>query len=181
MQFAFNCLFLCLNGVESLGSAEASELLQRGLNDWLQHIPPVQEDLLHASNRRADQNRQTGSLEKDGLRLKQERFELQTVSLLRMLFEFSGGHLEGRQHRFGTGDRDFTVGQNARLCGSVFGVDWSKPFGRFDPKAMHSALSRSVLVSPSEENALEIPDTVGWRCHMMRAVPVGFPEGHLVR
>ena len=152
-----------------LGFLEASELLQRDVDDWLRRVPPNLEGLLYDS--------QFG---KAPLRLGQEQSELQTVSLLRMLLKFSGDKLRAQQRRFETGDRDFTFSHNARLCGSVFGVNWSKPFGQFDPKAMHSALSRSVLVVPSGGNALVIPDTVDWKLRMMEAVPVGFPKDHLV-
>ena len=98
-----------------------------------------------------------------------------------MLFEFSDGKLAVRQRRFQMGDTDFTINQNARFCGSVFGVVWSKPFGQFHPEAMHSALSRSVLVAHSEKNALAIPETVDWGVRMMNSVPIGYPKDHLVR
>ena len=157
----------------------ASELLQRDVNDWLHLILPYPEGLPDDSQKRTSPR--VSPHERARLRLEQDRSELQTTSLLRLLFEYSGGESMPQQHRFEMGDRDFTIGQNARLCGSAFGVDWSKPFGQFDPKAMQLALSRSVLFTPSEDSASVIPDTVGWSHGMMRAVPVGFPEGHLVR
>ena len=101
--------------------------------------------------------------------------EWQTISLFRRVLEFSGGKVDCGQHHFGL---NYTTRQNAFICASFLDVSCSRPFGRFDPKEMQGALSKSKVFV--ELSVLSIPDIFEWSLRMMVLVPVGFPENHLV-
>lgn len=101
--------------------------------------------------------------------------ERQTTSLFRSLLESSGGRVELRQHDFGV---DHTVSQNASLCAKLLGISCTRQFGRFDPKEMQNALSKSKLLA--ELSKPSAPDTVEWKSLMMVQVPIGFPDNYLV-
>ncbi len=101
--------------------------------------------------------------------------EPQMISLVQGLFEFSGGIVDCRQHAL---DQDYTASDNLNLYMILVGVAGTKRFGDFDPKEISEALLKSkVFVKDSDIGTL---DTVGWSKQIMRFLPIGFPEGHLV-
>ncbi len=99
--------------------------------------------------------------------------ELQMISLVRGLFELSGGIVDCRQHAL---DQEYTISDNLNLYMILVGVTGTNRFGDFDPKEMYDALSKSK-VFVKDTGTL---DLVGWSLQMMEFLPIGFPEGHLV-
>ncbi len=79
----------------------------------------------------------------------------QTISLFRSLLESSGDKVDCRQHDFRI---NYTTSQNASLCASLLGVFSSRQFGRFDPKEMQGALSKSKIFA--ELSKPDFPDTL---------------------
>ena len=97
------------------------------------------------------------------------------ISLVRGLFELSGGLVDCRQHAL---DQEYTISDNLNLYMILVGVTGTNRFGDFDPKEMYDALSKSkVFVKDTDIGTL---DLVGWSLQMMEFLPIGFPEGYLV-
>ena len=96
------------------------------------------------------------------------------ISLVRLLFELSGGLVDCRQHIL---DQDYTIGDNLNLYMILVGVTGTNQFGNFDPQKMHSALSKSKVFEDSDIGTL---DTLVWSMRMVEFLPIGFPEGYLV-
>jgi hypothetical protein len=55
--------------------------------------------------------------------------ELHKITVFRHLAEFVGARKDIRQHKI---DLEHTANYNANICGSVVGINGSKPFGVFD-------------------------------------------------
>ena len=102
--------------------------------------------------------------------------ESQTISLIRSLLELSSGLVDCRQHAL---DREYKFSDNLNLYGSLVGVSGANWFGNFDPKQMHDALSKSKAFE--EDPGIHTVDTRAWSMQMMEFLPIGFPEGYLVR
>ena len=176
MRLAQNALFLCLTVID-VGSTEASRLLQRPLDVWLRPFQNHGEGLHNRNQAEVSQDNQVEQLRERRLRL-----ELQEVTLLRMLFEFSGGKPMLQQRNFPElGSTDFTICRNARLCCSAFDVTYSKPPDRWNSKAIHMALSKSRIFTPSSEKTtfVTVPELKGWSSRMMKLV-LGLPDCCLV-
>ena len=156
-------MFLCLNWCERYDAPPALDILERDQKDWLQPFRGSCTDLSEVS---------VAADVPIGIR---EESEWQTISLFRTLLESSGGKLGCRQHNFGI---NYTTRQNASLCANLLGVSCSRQFGRFDPKEMQSAPSKSKLFRAVSKS--DIPDTLEWSLRMMAQVPVGFPDNYLV-
>jgi len=156
-------VFLGLNRQRSYDSHEALELLTKDQADLLQPFQKCHTDPFKTlSERKAPIKTLRGS-------------ELQMISLVRGLFELSGGIVDCRQHAL---DQEYTNSDNLTLYMILVGVTGTNRFGDFDPKEMHSALSKSkVFVEDLDIGTL---DTVGWSMRMMEFLPIGFPEGYLV-
>lgn len=157
-------MFLGLNLLEEYDSSHALELLAKAQDDLLQPFRKGHTDVFKAA---AEKEISVETL---------ERSELQTISLVRRLLEFSGGRTECRQY---TLDQECTSSDNASLCGLLIDIVGTNRFGNFDSEQMHNALSKAnVFVGDPNISTL---DTVGWSVQIMRIIPVGFPKGYLVR
>ena len=155
-------MFLGLNRQQNYDSYEALELLAKDQADLLQPFEKCHTDPFKTlSERKAPIKTLYGS-------------ELQMISLVRLLFELSGGIVECRQH---TLDQEYTISDNLNLYIILVGVTGTNRFGEFDPKEMYSALLKSKVFEDSDISTL---DTVGWSMRMMEFLPIGFPEGYLV-
>ncbi len=101
--------------------------------------------------------------------------EAQITSLIQALLELSGGEVDLRQHVFA---EDYTADENADLYASIFGITRTKQFGDFDPEELCNSISKSPVFSGMTINVrnLEI-----WTTRMRDFLPLGFPEGYLVR
>ena len=91
--------------------------------------------------------------------------ELQTIFLIRLLVELSGGFVDRRQHTF---DQGYTSSENLSLYGSLIGVTGTNPFGDFDAEDMHNALLQSRIFAGEEGF-----DTVAWKLHVVQNLPIG--------
>lgn len=79
------------------------------------------------------------------------------ISLVRGLFELSGGIVDCRQHAL---DQEYTTSDNLNLYMILVGVTGINRFRDFDPKEMYNALLKSKLfIKDSDIGTL---DTVGW-------------------
>lgn len=156
-------MFLGLNRQRSYDSHEALELLAKDEADLLQPFQKCRTDPFKTlSERKAPIKTLHGS-------------ELQMISLVRSLFELSGGIVDCRQHAF---DQEYTISDNLNLYMILVGVTGTNRFGDFDPKEMYNALLKSkAFVKDSDIGTL---DTVGWSMQMIEFLPIGFPEGYLV-
>jgi len=149
---------ISLNFQWSNDSCEALELRAKDQADWLQPFQKCHTDPFKGL---LEPKRPTKTLHGS---------ELQIISLVRALLELSGGREDCRQNRL---DQEYSISDN--LVG-VSGTNW---FGDFNPKEMYKALSTSkVFIDDVDIGTL---DLVGWSTQMMDFLPIGFPEGHLVR
>ena len=96
-------------------------------------------------------------------------------SLLRAVLELCGGRVEPRQHAF---DSELTAADNMQLYGRLLDIAGKTEvaFGRFDIKEMHSALVQSKASADGDELS-----TVQWIDRMKSSLPIGHPDGYLVR
>jgi len=156
-------VFLGLNGQRSYDSSEALELFAKDQADVLQPFQKCHTNPFRAlSDCKAPIKTLHGS-------------ELQTISLVRGLFELAGGIVDCRQHAL---DQEYTISDNFNLYMILVGVTGTNLFGDFDPKEMYNALLKSkVFVKDSDIGILDI---VGWSRKMKEFLPIGFPEGYLV-
>ena len=155
-------MFLGLNRQRSYDSYEALELLAKDQADLLQPFQKCHTDpFKKLSEHKAPIKTLHGS-------------ELQIISLVRGLFELSGGIVDSRQHAL---DQEYTFSDNLNLYMVLVGVTGTNRFGDFDPEEMYSALLKSKVFEDSDISTL---DTIGWSMRMMKFLPIGFPEGYLV-
>jgi hypothetical protein len=104
-----------------------------------------------------------------------KRDETQITSLFRALLELSGGRVDLRQHEFA---EEYTAGENADLCASVFGITRTKQFGDFDSQEMIHTLSKSPVFSGIAIGARDLEERIAKMMHSLR---IGFPKGYLVQ
>jgi hypothetical protein len=100
--------------------------------------------------------------------------EIQKISLVRCLLEFSSGREDFLQQKF---SQEYTAMDNASLCGSLVGIARSNYFGKFDTQEMLNALSKSKVFTDDDFCELNV---VELSTQMMLYLPIGFPQGHLV-
>lgn len=156
-------VFLGLNRQRSYDSHEALGLLAKDQADLLQPFQKCHTDPF-----------KTLSDEPQAHTKMLHGSELQMISLVRGLFELSGGIVDCRQHAL---DQEYTINDNLNLYMILIGVTGTNRFGDFDPKEMCNALLKSKVFVDSDIGTL---DTVGWSMRMMDFLPIGFPEGYLV-
>jgi len=157
-------VFLGLNLLGSYDSRLALELLAKDEDDLLQPFWKGRRVLFEAAS------------ETEASMKMLEGLELHNISLLRCLLEFSGGRVERRQHAL---DPEHSISDNANLFGLLIGIAGTNPFGSFDSKQMHGALSKSEIFAGDPD--ISTLDTVEWSMQLMDFLPIGFPEGYLVR
>ncbi len=79
------------------------------------------------------------------------------ISLVRGLFELSGGIVDCRQHAL---DQEYITSDNLNLYMILVGVTGINRFRDFNPKEMYNVLLKSKLfIKDSDISTL---DTVGW-------------------
>lgn len=156
--------FLGLNSLRNYDSCEALELLAKDQADLLQPFQKCHTDPFKAlSEPKAPNKTLHGS-------------EIQMISLVRAVLELAGGMVDCRQHAL---DQEYAISDNFNLYKILVGVSGTNGFGNFDPKEMYNALLESkVFIDDADIGTL---DTVGWSMQMMEYLPIGFPEGYLVR
>ena len=98
------------------------------------------------------------------------------ISLIRAVLELAGGMVDCRQHVLG---QEYAISDNFNLYKILVGVSGTNWFGNFDPKEMSNALLKSKVFNDDAD--IGTLDTVGWSMQMMEFLPIGFPEGYLVR
>ena len=94
--------------------------------------------------------------------------ETQIISLVQALLDLSRGVVDSRQ-KF---NQEYSSNDNFDLYKSLVGVNGTNCFGNFDPNKLYNALLTS--------KALTTLNIVERTEEMMRSLPIGFPEGHLV-
>ena len=97
------------------------------------------------------------------------------LSLLRSLAEFAGIKRDVRQYKL---DLSYSVNDNNNIYGSIFGISGSKRFGTFDSQKMLSALSKSPVFRGVTIRKLDVMEL---SAKLMSRLPIGFPDGYLVR
>jgi hypothetical protein len=79
--------------------------------------------------------------------------EMQMISLVQLLFKFSGRREDIEQHKF---DKDFTANKNANLFRDLLGITRSYFFGRFNAQNMLNALSTSRIFTKNNLCTIDI-------------------------
>lgn len=158
-MFAINLLLLSMMIFDQYDTPSALDVLKRDHKNWLQLFQIGHIDMS----------------EKKTFSEIQEKEEWQTITLFRSILEFSGGKVDCKQHVF---EPNYTVSQNTSLCARRLEVACSCQLGSFDPEKMHAALSDSKLFS--EVRGPDIQNMLEQRLRLMRIVPVGIPDNHLV-
>lgn len=153
-------MLLSLNLSKYYDTPSALDLYARDPDDWLQPFQNSHIDLSELSMAADSPIREQS---------------LQTTSIFRSLLEFSDGLVDCGQHTF---NFDYTISQNAFLCARLLGVPCECQFGRFDPREMQGALSKSKLFMGVPIPT--VPDTLKWSLDMMASVPVGFLDNYMV-
>lgn len=151
-------MFIGLNLLKDYKSCDALELLAKDQFDLLQTFKDCVEDPFKPLS---------------GLKVSIETYydaEMHKISLLRILFEISGGTTNCRQQCL---DQRHTFNKNLNLYGSIVGVNGAGSFGRFDEFLKSKAFEEDPHICPL--------DTVEWSLRMMQLLPIGFQEGYLVR
>jgi len=157
-------VFLGLNLLGNYDTRVALELLAKDEDDLLQPFQKGHRDLF-------------GAVSESEVPMKMlQGSELHNISLVRCLLEFSGGMVERRQHAL---DPEYPISDNANLFGLLIGIASTNRFGSFDSKQMHGALSKSEIFAGDPD--ISTLDTVEWSMQLMDFLPIGFPEGYLVR
>jgi hypothetical protein len=151
-KFTYCLLFIGLNLLQIYDTSPALELLSNGQDELLQVFTGLSK---------------TGSGESDSK-------EIQKISLVRFLLEFSGGREDFLQQKL---SQEYTAMDNANLCGSLVGIAGSNYFGKFDTQEMLNALSKSKVFTDDDFRELNV---VELSTQMMLYLPIGFPQGHLV-
>ncbi len=77
-----------------------------------------------------------------------EGLKLHNISLLRCLLKFSGGRVKRRQHAL---DSEHSISDNINLFDLLIGIVDTNPFGNFDSKQMHDALSKSKIFAEDSD------------------------------
>ena len=157
-------MFLGLNLLGNYDSPPALALLTRDQDNLLQSVQNGYRDLSKIASEQATSVKMV------------ECLELQTISLLRGVLELCGGRVECRQHAH---DQEYTASENAAIYGSLIGITGTNRFGNFDLKQMHNALVKSKVFA--EDREFSASNAVEWSMIMMNYLPIGFPEGYLVR
>ena len=162
-NFARRLVFLGLNLIESYHSPLVLALLERDGDDLLRPFQNGYRDLSEVASEQG--------LSMDMI----ERLELQMISFGRGILELSGGRVECRQH---LQDPEYTVNDNARICGSLIGISAKNQFGSFDSKQMNDVLLKSRAFTGDQD--FSVLDAEKWSMEMMALLRIGFPEGYLV-
>jgi hypothetical protein len=111
---------------------------------------------------------------RDGLLGAQNAAEFHRITLFQLLFELAGSETDVR-HQL---DPEYTANYNANIIGSMLGVSGSKPFGTFDSQKVLDALSKSPVFPGDTIHKL---DVMKLSAKLMGHLPIGFPDGYLVR
>ena len=112
---------------------------------------------------------------RNGLTAAQREAEFHKLSLIRFLAEYAGLKRDVRQHMLDVG---YSVNYNANIYGSIFGISGSKRFGTFDSEKMIGALSKSPVFRGVTIRKLDVMEL---SAKLMSRLPIGFPDGYLVR
>ncbi|KAL8832499.1 MAG: hypothetical protein Q9191_000226 [Dirinaria sp. TL-2023a] len=155
-------VFLDLNRQQNYDFYEALELLAKDQADLLQPFEKCHTDSFKTLSERKTSIKTLHDL------------ELQMISLIRLLFELSGGIVECRQH---TLDQEYTISDNLNLYMILVGVTDTNRFEKFDSNEMYSALLKSKVFEDSDIGTL---NTIEWSMRMMEFLSIGFPEGYLI-
>lgn len=105
----------------------------------------------------------------------QQNAEFHCISLQWLLFVSCGAEHDFGPRKF---DPKYTAGENANMIGSLIGIKGSNRFGHFDSQAMANALSHSKVFTKYDISVLGIANLAS---KIMTSLPIGFPEGYLVR
>jgi len=157
-------VFLGLNLLRSYDSRLALELLAKDEDDLLQPFWKGRRVLFEAAS------------ETEASMKMLEGLKLHNISLLRCLLKFSGGRMERRQHAL---DPEHSISDNVNLFDLLIGIVDTNRFGSFDSKQMHDALSKSEIFAGDPD--ISTLNTVEWSMQLMNFLPIGFPEGYLIR
>ena len=160
-------MFLDLNRQRSYDSYKALESPEKDQADLLQPFQECRTDPFKALSERK------ASIKV--LHCSELQMKLPMISLVRGLFELSGGLVNCRQHAL---DQGYTFNDNLNLYMILVGVTGTNQYGYFDPEKMHNALLESkVFFKNSDIGTL---DMIKWSMQIIKFLPTGFPEGFLI-
>lgn len=101
--------------------------------------------------------------------------EAQITSLVRTLFEASGGHVKDQQHGFG---EEFTVEDNARLFAlSIIETEEWQLFGTSSAEQVYQMLTGSAMYKGV---AFDVEQVQLWADKLCSRLPIFFRPQHLV-